>query len=78
MPPRQAKLPDAITVRYDVGNEIGRGAYGIVYSAMTKQNGRPVALKSCKKVLVNKTDAHRTLREVKRLQLSPVLNQPAC
>jgi len=58
------KVPEVVSTRFDVNQEIGSGAYGLVYKATDKLTGETVALKRCMKVLSNKTDAHRTLREV--------------
>ena len=74
-------VPEVVSTRFDVNQEIGSGAYGLVYKATDKltyamsfdqcvfptplrDRGETVALKRCMKVLSNKTDAHRTLREV--------------
>jgi mitogen-activated protein kinase 6 len=47
---------------------IGRGAYGIVCSAMNKEIGEEVAIKKIATAFANRIDAKRTLREIKILR----------
>lgn len=53
-----------ISERFEIGVELGRGAYGRVFKAIPRESGDPVALKRGVKVLSDKIDAQRTLREV--------------
>ncbi|KAJ6813190.1 mitogen-activated protein kinase 1-like [Iris pallida] len=47
---------------------IGKGAYGIVCSALNSENGEQVAIKKIANAFDNKIDAKRTLREIKLLR----------
>ncbi|CAM6033123.1 unnamed protein product [Sphagnum compactum] len=47
---------------------VGRGAYGIVCSAMDKEIGEEVAIKKIATAFANRIDAKRTLREIKILR----------
>ncbi|XP_042400682.1 mitogen-activated protein kinase 1-like [Zingiber officinale] len=47
---------------------IGKGAYGIVCSALNSQTGEQVAIKKIANAFDNKIDAKRTLREIKLLR----------
>lgn len=54
--------------KYDVGQRIGKGAYGIVWKAVDKKTRRTVALKKIFDAFQNSTDAQRTFREIMFLQ----------
>ena len=54
-----------VSERFLIGPELGRGAYGRVFKATPRAGGQPVALKRGIKVLSDKTDAQRTLREAR-------------
>ncbi|VAI70392.1 unnamed protein product [Triticum turgidum subsp. durum] len=47
---------------------IGKGAYGIVCSALNSETGEQVAIKKIANAFDNKIDAKRTLREIKLLR----------
>ncbi|CAM6036379.1 unnamed protein product [Sphagnum compactum] len=47
---------------------IGRGAYGIVCSAVNRETGEDVAIKKIGNAFANRIDAKRTLREIKILR----------
>jgi hypothetical protein len=47
---------------------IGRGAYGIVCSALNSETGEEVAIKKIGNAFDNRIDAKRTLREIKLLR----------
>ena len=49
---------------YDVGQKLGKGAYGIVWRATDKKTGHTVALKKIFDAFQNATDAQRTYREI--------------
>merc|ERR1711939_687428 len=61
---------------YDVSHEVGKGAYGTVYKAAEKRTGQPKALKKCNKVLLHKSEAHQTFREVYILHGLSQANHP--
>lgn len=50
--------------KYEVGQKVGKGAYGIVWKAIDKKTGRTVALKKIFDAFQNSTDAQRTFREI--------------
>ena len=54
--------------KYEPIKAVGRGAYGVVCSALNKQTGHKVAIKKITNAFENLTDARRTLREVKLLR----------
>jgi len=54
--------------KYEVGQRVGRGAYGIVWKAIDKKTGKTVALKKIFDAFQNSTDAQRTFREIMFLQ----------
>ena len=61
-------LDKAVQRKYDVSAQIGKGAYGIVWKATRKQDGRQIALKKIFAAFKSATDAQRTYREVVYLQ----------
>ena len=54
--------------KYEIGQKLGKGAYGIVWKAVEKRGHTVVALKKCFDAFRNSTDAQRTYREIMYLQ----------
>ena len=54
--------------KYEVGQKLGKGAYGVVWKAVDKKSKATVALKKIFDAFQNATDAQRTYREVVFLQ----------
>ncbi|KAH3765978.1 serine/threonine-protein kinase 3 [Pelomyxa schiedti] len=50
---------------YELGNEIGRGAYGIVFSGVCLQTREPVAIKLIEGCCENENESRRYIREIK-------------
>jgi len=50
--------------RYEIVQKIGKGAYGIVWRCIDKQNSQVVALKKAFGAFGNPTDSQRTYREI--------------
>ena len=48
--------------KYEIGQRVGKGAYGIVWKAVDKQSRKTVALKKIFDAFQNSTDAQRTFR----------------
>ncbi|XP_054716645.1 mitogen-activated protein kinase 15-like [Uloborus diversus] len=57
-----------VTDRYEVLKRLGKGAYGIVWKAIDKENKKIVAVKKIYDAFRNRTDAQRTFREIWYLQ----------
>ncbi|PPD95725.1 hypothetical protein GOBAR_DD07244 [Gossypium barbadense] len=57
-----------IDTKYVPIKPIGRGAYGIVCSAINRETNEKVAIKKINNVFENRVDALRTLRELKLLR----------
>ena len=57
-----------VATRYDVGQKLGKGAYGIVWKATDRKTKEVVALKKIFDAFQNATDAQRTWREIIFLQ----------
>ena len=67
-------IPQQISSKYILKNELGKGAYGTVYLAVDRFTGEElgivlviihrVAIKRINDVFRTKTDAKRTLREI--------------
>jgi len=57
-----------VTRRYDIGQKLGKGAYGVVWKATERHSGQVVALKKIFDAFQNATDAQRTYREIIFLQ----------
>ncbi|KRX38899.1 putative serine/threonine-protein kinase C05D10.2 [Trichinella murrelli] len=54
-----------VSCRYQIKRRLGKGAYGIVWKAVDKQNGNQiVALKKIFDAFRNQTDSQRTFREI--------------
>jgi hypothetical protein len=58
-----------VDTRYTGLKHVGGGAYGVVVSADDATTGRRVAVKKCRDVFRDLTDAKRILRELKLLRL---------
>ena len=54
--------------KYEILQKLGRGAYGIVWKAVSRKNNKIVAVKKCFDAFQNSTDAQRTFREIMYLQ----------
>lgn len=54
--------------KYEISHRVGRGAYGIVWQAISKKTGHIIALKKIFDAFQNSTDAQRTFREIVLLQ----------
>mmetsp|Transcript_19236 Transcript_19236/g.53973 ORF Transcript_19236/g.53973 Transcript_19236/m.53973 type:complete len:387 (+) Transcript_19236:148-1308(+) len=54
--------------KYEIGQKLGKGAYGIVWKAVEKKTRQTVALKKIFDAFQNATDAQRTFREIMFLQ----------
>ena len=57
-----------VSRKYEVGQKLGKGAYGIVWKATDKKTKDTVALKKIFDAFQNATDAQRTFREIVFLQ----------
>ncbi|CAI0396945.1 unnamed protein product [Linum tenue] len=55
---------------------IGKGAYGIVCSALNSETGEHVAIKKIANAFDNKIDAKRTLREIKVVAIRDIIPPP--
>jgi len=53
-----------VSRKYEVGQKLGKGAYGVVWKATEKKSGRVCALKKIFDAFQNATDAQRTYREI--------------
>jgi len=53
---------------YEIQQRVGRGAYGIVWKAVSVESGEVVAVKKIFDAFQNATDAQRTFREIMFLQ----------
>ena len=56
-----------VDARYEVTEQIGCGAYGLVFSANDHQTNQEVAIKKIMTAFDNVIDAKRILREIKLL-----------
>jgi len=54
--------------KYEIGQKLGKGAYGIVWKCVEKKTQETVALKKIFDAFQNATDAQRTFREIMFLQ----------
>lgn len=68
LPPTHPQ-PFSVDPRYTGLKHVGGGAYGVVVSADDATTGRRVAVKKCRDVFRDLTDAKRILRELKLLRL---------
>eukprot|EP00300_Choanocystis_sp_HF-7_P015286 c18999_g2_i1.p1 GENE.c18999_g2_i1~~c18999_g2_i1.p1 ORF type:complete len:601 (+),score=117.53 c18999_g2_i1:57-1805(+) len=64
----EARLDPAILKQYDVADQVGQGAYGVVWRGVDKKTGRTVAIKKVIEAFGCQQDAQRTYREVKYLE----------
>jgi serine/threonine protein kinase len=71
--PTLAQLRQALGGRYEVGEEVGRGAMAVVYRAMDLRHNRTVALKVLHPALSAAVGADRFLREI---AIEAQLNHP--
>ena len=55
--------------KFEIGQRLGKGAYGVVWKATEKRTRVVVALKKCFDAFRNATDAQRTFREIMYLQV---------
>mmetsp|Transcript_10970 Transcript_10970/g.16563 ORF Transcript_10970/g.16563 Transcript_10970/m.16563 type:complete len:382 (-) Transcript_10970:124-1269(-) len=62
------EVEDHIQRHFELGQKMGKGAYGIVWKAIERTTRKVVALKKCFEAFRNSTDAQRTFREVMYLQ----------
>ena len=58
------EIDKPVLKRYEAGQKLGKGAYGIVWKAVDKKSKETVALKKIFDAFQNATDAQRTYREV--------------
>jgi serine/threonine protein kinase len=58
----------AILKRFEVGEKIGEGSYGIVWKAVDKKSQTTIALKKQVDAFRNRKDAQRTMREILTLR----------
>lgn len=69
---RLVKMPEEVDshvlLKYEIVERLGKGAYGVVWKAIEKSSGLPVALKKIFAAFQNVTDAQRTFREIMFLQ----------
>jgi mitogen-activated protein kinase 15 len=61
-------IDEHVLRKYEILQRLGRGAYGIVWKAVSRKNNQIVALKKCFDAFQNSTDAQRTFREIMYLQ----------
>jgi len=54
--------------KYDIGERVGKGAYGVVWKAKDRASKEVVAVKKIFDAFQNSTDAQRTFREIMLLQ----------
>lgn len=58
------ELEPHILKKYEILQKLGKGAYGVVWKAIDKDNRNTIALKKVFDAFQNATDAQRTYREV--------------
>jgi mitogen-activated protein kinase 15 len=63
-----AIIDPAVLHQFDICHKVGQGAYGIVWKAIHRKQGRTVALKKCFDAFRCDVDAQRTFREVMYLR----------
>ena len=64
MPDTATRLAEALSERYALEREIGRGGMATVYLAQDRKHARPVAIKVLRPELAASLDAERFLREI--------------
>jgi len=57
-------LPDSLDAKYEIGDELGRGAFSIVKRATRKSDGGKFAIKFIGKKFVTKEEMHNLCREI--------------
>lgn len=67
-PVASEEIDDNVLKKYDIKKKLGKGAYGIVFKAISKKNNQLVAVKKIFDAFQNSTDAQRTFREIMFLQ----------
>jgi len=60
-------IDPSILKKYEIGQKLGKGAYGVVWKATNKKTKQVVALKKVFDAFQNATDAQRTFREIQFL-----------
>jgi len=63
-----AEIDKQVVRCYEIQQRVGRGAYGIVWKAVSVETGEVVAVKKIFDAFQNATDAQRTFREIMFLQ----------
>ena len=61
---KMESIDKVILQKYETVARVGKGAYGIVWKAIEKQNKKTVAIKKIFDAFANDTDAQRTFREI--------------
>jgi len=63
-----ATIDPAVLKRFEIGEKIGEGSYGIVWKATDKKTKEQIALKKQVDAFRNRKDAQRTMREILTLR----------
>jgi len=58
------ELPDSLDTKYEIGDELGRGAFSIVKKAVKRETGQKFAIKFIGKKFVTKEELHNLCREI--------------
>lgn len=62
------KIEPHISQLFEIGNRLGKGAYGVVWKVKNRLTGKYLALKKIYNAFQNSTDAQRTYREIMYLK----------